>query len=98
MLHPGSEERTRQLRDLLGELRPILVGLDTGASTQERRAAEARFERVRAEAVSLCGGLRGAAVAAMQMDSAHCDSRGVTRLIELLEAVERDVDSDDDAA
>jgi hypothetical protein len=98
MLQRGNEERIEQLRHLLGELRPILGELDVGASPQERRAAELRFTRVRNQAVSLCGGLRGAQVAAMQMDSAHCDPRGVTHLIELLQSVVRDVDDDHDAA
>lgn len=63
-----------------------------------QRELEARFRRVRGDAVALCKTLPGAQVAAMQIGAAECGPEGIARLIGLLERVRHDVGHVDDHA
>ena len=57
-----------------------------------------RFEELRAQAAASCRAVRGAPVAAMQIEASPCDPRGAKHIIDLLRRVRRDYPNEPHAA
>jgi hypothetical protein len=74
-----------------GPSAPPTDGSTSGASPPGALAMPAeRFEELRAQAAATCRAVRGAHVAAMQIESSPCDPRGARHIIDLLRRVRRD--------
>lgn len=93
MSHRIIAARIEQIERELGVLEKHVA-----ANPGEQREFEARFLRVRGDAVALCKTLPGAQVAAMQIGAAECEPRGIARLVGLLERVRHDVGDEDEHA
>jgi len=83
------EQLTREAR----MLEPCIAADPAG-----QRECEARFRRLRDEAVALCKTLPGAQVAAMQIGAAAFGPQGIARVIGLLGRVRHDVGEVEDHA
>jgi hypothetical protein len=78
-------------------LRELQTALDVAPPFPPGEAAqrtlsmpEARFEELRAEAAASCRAVRGAQVAALQIETSRYDARGAKHIIDLLRRVVRD--------
>ncbi len=69
---------------------PAAAGPPAGPSAGALAIPAERFEELRAQAAATCRAVRGARVAAMQIEGSPCDPGGARHIIDLLRRVRRD--------